>query len=230
MENKYISSEKINEIKINLESSNVLTFEVNSYIEVLLKEVEYFVKNSDYFNKIKNHIDINYSEKSINSELLFYGDITYHNYYFLHDLIYRLNDYYDKNTDLDNDNVEKGIRFIIKKIKTLEKYFDEYFKEPIFTNKSNIPEPELHDLSNNKPLEKIALLYELGIIDYLHKKDGKPHSVNSIAMVLSGITGIQPKTICSAINPLINTNSTSKGTPAKSTLTKAKAKIIELGF
>ena len=94
------------------------------------------------------------------------------------------------------------------------------------------PEPELepHDLSDSNISEKIALLYELGIIDYLHKKGGKPHTVNSIATVLSGITGIKAKTIQSAINPFINTVSTSKGTPAKSTLTKAKEKIIDLGF
>lgn len=109
--------------------------------------------------------------------------------------------------------------------------------EPIFTKYSDVktnqpqqPEPEPLDLSDSNISEKIALLYELGIIDYLHKKDGKPHTVNSIATVLSGITGIKAKTIQSAINPFINTVSTSKGTPAKSTLTKAKEKIIDLGF
>ena len=92
------------------------------------------------------------------------------------------------------------------------------------------PEPEPLDLSNSSIAEKIALLYESGIIDYLHKKDGKPHTVNSIASLLSGITGIDAKTIQSAINPFINTNSRSKGTPAESTLNKAKNKIIDLGF
>ena len=107
------------------------------------------------------------------------------------------------------------------------------FYERKFQSADILPEqlePEPLDLSDSSIAEKIALLYESGIIEFLHKKDGKPHTVNSIASLLSGITGVDPKTIQSAINPFINTHSTSKGTPAKSTLNKAKTKIIDLGF
>jgi hypothetical protein len=116
-----------------------------------------------------------------------------------------------------SDSTEKKFEFLTNKFKNLDTVPKESETEPL-------------DLSDSKTLEKIALLYELGIIDYLHNKDGKPHTVNSIATVLSGITGIKAKTIQSAINPFINTHSTSKGTPADSTLTKAKEKIIKLGF
>ncbi|HSD06963.1 hypothetical protein [Flavobacterium sp.] len=92
------------------------------------------------------------------------------------------------------------------------------------------PETELLDLSESKPIDKIAYLYESGIIDFLHKKDGRPHTVNSIATLLSAITGEKANTIQSAINPFINTLSSSKSKPAESTLNKAKAKIIDLGF
>lgn len=155
-------------------------------------------------------------------------------------------------TDLEKRILkEKGLQFLYKLNK--EKFFNsgfeggEFYKaweiilnnptvfEPIFTKNSEVEtnkpqQPEPLDLSDSKTTDKIAYLYESGIIDFLHKKDGRPHTVNSIASLLSAITGIKQNTIQSAINPFINTHSTSKSKPAESTLTKAKSKIIDLGF
>lgn len=124
------------------------------------------------------------------------------------------------------DEIDEAITGFKKQCKDIMKSLE----EKKVNTKTQQSEFETVDLSDSKPSEKIALLYELGIIDYLHKKDGKPHTVNSIATVLSGITGIKAKTIQSAINPFINTHSTSKGKPADSTLLKAKNKIVDLGF
>lgn len=103
--------------------------------------------------------------------------------------------------------------------------FEPIFKNK-FTNNSNEQESEPVDLSDKNVAGKIALLYELGIIDYLKNKDNKVHSVNSIASLLSGITGDKIKTIFPAINPLLNTESRSNGKPPESTLQKAREKII----
>lgn len=156
MEKEYILPERIKEIKINKETSNDINFEADNYIDVLKNEVEYFVLNADYLTKIKNHIDTSYSENCINPDLLFYGDIAYHNYDFLWDLQMVLNNYYDRNPDLDTKEVEKGIKYIIKKIKKLENVFNKYFKNPTFSIKTKTPEPKPLDLSDTSAVEKIT--------------------------------------------------------------------------
>ncbi len=62
----------------------------------------------------------------------------------------------------------------------------------------------LIDLSDTKTTEKIIYLYELGIFDFLLAKQPFRSSKNALASVLGAITGINPRTIQSYINPINN--------------------------
>lgn len=86
-------------------------------------------------------------------------------------------------------------------------------------------EPEPIDLSESTATEKIIYLHELGIIDFLRKKDPFNSSINRLASVLSAITGEKHGTIQSMINPMISTGVDQRKNPLNSM--KAKSKVIQ---
>jgi hypothetical protein len=75
---------------------------------------------------------------------------------------------------------------------------------------------ELIDLSNNSVVGKIIYLEKLGVIDYLRNKRPFNTSVNSIATVLSAITGAKATTIQPLLNPLLNKDVYNKNNPLNS--------------
>lgn len=135
----------------------------------------------------------------------------------------QVNERYGKNTYITITNFVNTAKkeMCINDIEFIESVF-----ECINFIKPRQTEDELLDLSDNKPLEKIALLHELGILKFLHLKDGKEHTINSIAILLSGITGVDVKTIQPAINSLIK-GTMSRGKPAEKSLQNARAKITD---
>lgn len=85
------------------------------------------------------------------------------------------------------------------------------------------------DLSDMSRAEKIIFLNELGIIQFLKEKYVFI-SNNSLASIISGITGMNQKTAQSYINPIINTMSKQNKSPynATSTVKKVMKKIEKL--
>jgi hypothetical protein len=70
------------------------------------------------------------------------------------------------------------------------------------------PREVILDLSDTNGKEKVIYLNELGIIDYLGDRFLRAKlSVNQIAALLSGITGVKQDTMQSYINPIINAES-----------------------
>jgi hypothetical protein len=115
-----------------------------------------------------------------------------------------------------------------RNIKSLQKW--------IVENKSNnlkVDEPAI-DLSGSYATEKIIYLHELGIIDFLRTKQPFNTSINSLATVLSAITGVKPETkhIQSMLNPIISKEAGQKNNPlnSKTTVSKVQSQLINIGF
>jgi hypothetical protein len=156
---------------------------------------------------------------------------------------------------------ENGIQFTIKILE--ENFFEsgfyggEFYKaweiilnnptvfEPIFErhikSKNKITEsepqqlePEAIDLSKTTATEKIIYLQKLGVIDFLRTKQPFNTSINSLATVISAITGVNPETkhIQSMLNPMISKEVGQKNNPlnSKNTVSKVEKQLINIGF
>jgi hypothetical protein len=90
------------------------------------------------------------------------------------------------------------------------------------------------DLSNTTATEKIIYLQKLGVIDFLRKKQPFNTSINSLAIILSAITGVNPETkhIQSMLNPIISKEAGQKNNPlnSKNAVLKVENQLINIGF
>lgn len=104
------------------------------------------------------------------------------------------------------------------------------------TRKSELePESTLSeplDLSDAKAVEKIIYLNELGIIDFLRTKTKAGISNNSLASILSGITGIKADTIKPSLNRLSSNDKLDIRHPYynEKTVAKVRTFLAKLGF
>lgn len=89
----------------------------------------------------------------------------------------------------------------------------------------------LADLSNTPNKEKIIYLSILGILDKL-KSENENISNNSIAKIISAITGIKASTCQSYINPILNKETKQDNNPINKpeNVEKVKLKLIDLGI
>ncbi len=104
------------------------------------------------------------------------------------------------------------------------------------TRKSELePESTLSeplDLSDAKAVEKIIYLNELEIIDFLRTKTKAGISNNSLASILSGITGIKADTIKPSLNRLSSNDKLDIRHPYynEKTVAKVRTFLAKLGF
>lgn len=91
--------------------------------------------------------------------------------------------------------------------------------------------PEI-DLSDANAVQKIIFLNELGVIDFLRAKQPFSTSVNSLATVLTAVTGEKLNTIQPYLNALLSKTGAENNNPYKtiSTVEKVKNQLINLGF
>jgi hypothetical protein len=75
-------------------------------------------------------------------------------------------------------------------------------------------------------------LEKLGIINFLRKTSPFNTSVNSLANVLSAVTGVKPGALQPMLNPMISTGVIQKNNPMKSinTVNVVENKLIQIGF
>jgi hypothetical protein len=132
---------------------------------------------------------------------------------------------------LSSDAVQE-VESVINK----QKKYTEYLQKWIIENKSNnlkVEEPEV-DLSDTTATEKIIYLHELGIINFLRTKQPFSTSINSLATVLSAITGVKPETrhIQSMLNPMFSKEAGQKNNPlnSKTTVAKVQKQLNDIGF
>ncbi len=91
---------------------------------------------------------------------------------------------------------------------------------------------EIIDLSIEKNTEKIILLHQLGIIDFLKNKEPFNTSVNKLATIISAITGIKTTTTQSYLNPMLNKDTDQKSNPLNTnkSFEKIRQKLLSIGY
>lgn len=109
--------------------------------------------------------------------------------------------------------------------------------EPIFNkayqeNKTITTEPEAIDLSDTTATEKIIYLHKLGIIDFLRDKKPFVNSINSLATILSAVTGEKSGTIQPMLNTMLSKNVGQKNNPLNSEKPEKKVtkQLNDIGF
>lgn len=90
----------------------------------------------------------------------------------------------------------------------------------------------LIDFSDSKGPEKIVMLNQLGILDFLKSKQPFIQSTNKLAEAISGFTGEKAGTIQSYINPMNNPTSSQKNNPMtkQNVVSKVNQKLISIGY
>jgi len=138
---------------------------------------------------------------------------------------------------------------ITRRIKNPQKVVDEFERKQAYfsftsilnflndklnkTDKKEVlPTTPLLDFSNSKGTEKIVMLQQLGILDFLQTQQPFSQSTNKLAEAISGFTGEQASTIQSYINPMNDSRNDQKNNPmAKPKLvSKVNQKLISLGY
>lgn len=91
---------------------------------------------------------------------------------------------------------------------------------------------ELIDLSDTSIVGKIIYLEKLGIIDYLRSQKPFNTSVNSIATVISAVTGAKATSIQPMLNPLLGKDVDSKNNPlnSKKNVYAIENILLNIGF
>lgn len=90
----------------------------------------------------------------------------------------------------------------------------------------------ISDLSESSPTEKIIYLQKLGVIDFLIKKQPFRSSINSLATILSSLTGEKSSTLQPMLNAMLSPNVCEKNNPlnSKKGLAKVEKTLIQIGF
>ena len=123
------------------------------------------------------------------------------------------------NTDYINAQKRKDYRIL--KLLGIE-------KEKQDTEKNEI----LLDYSDSTIINKIIILSKLGVIDFLRESNPFKSSTNSLATILSSITGAKTISIQPVLNPLISKETENKNHPFKSekTVKTVEQQLINLGY
>ena len=93
-------------------------------------------------------------------------------------------------------------------------------------------EENLFDYSDSTIIKKIIILSKLGVLEHLKKSTPLGISTNSLASILSSITGAKTVSIQPVLNPLINEDIENKNHPFKSekTVKSVEQQLVNLGF
>lgn len=182
------------------------------------------MENITYNQKLKYFINnVGGSEK----------DFLTHEIKKLKKLVFEIN---KKNTELINSE-EDDLITLNKKVKIATQKRE--LEDLIFDYKTKLdrfPKEETQnnyiDLSDSKGTEKIIMLNELGILDFLREKKPFNVSTNALASAISGLTGIEQKTVQSYINPIFSKDVNQKNNPlnSKKTVSKINQKLISIGY
>jgi hypothetical protein len=108
----------------------------------------------------------------------------------------------------------------------------EFLNEKISESQKKTKEPDTIDLSDTSTIEKIIYLHKLGVVSLLRSKRPFNTSVNSLATVLSAITGAGTSTIQSYLNPMLSINVDQNKNPLNSEkpVNKVQKQLNDIGF
>jgi|GEM_PF-2315842 len=96
-------------------------------------------------------------------------------------------------------------------------------------NQNKAQTNELEDWSNTKAVEKLIFLNELGILEILKMNIPFNTSTNSLAMILSAITGENSTTLQSSLSAM-NRNNKNDPYNSKKLVNKTKSKLAQLKY
>lgn len=93
-------------------------------------------------------------------------------------------------------------------------------------------EPIAIDLSDTKAIDKILYLHKIGVIDFLRGQQPFNTSVNSLASVLSAITGEKSGTLQPMLNPMLSKKVDDTNNPlnSKKAVERVEKQLINIGF
>lgn len=134
--------------------------------------------------------------------------------------------------EIKNENVSlESYENLKSESYTFEKILNKYLKE-IYQNQNIQSEPEAIDLSDTTATEKIIYLHKLGVIDFLRKQQPFQSSINSLATILSAVTGEKSGTIQSMLNAMLSKNVNDKNNPLNSRkpTNKVTQQLNQIGF
>jgi hypothetical protein len=149
-------------------------------------------------------------------------------------------------SDLINENLKKNIKYSLEKtgyyLKEKLKSLG-YIIEDRITDNGNVNSIAIKDASviklNNEPtidlsdsisIDKIRYLGLVGFFDYI--KDREPHlSINQVASLISGITGVFQQTIQPYINPILSSEVSQEKNPFlnKKKVAEITKQLINIG-
>ena len=200
----------------------------------------------DYLAKITNNFDTQRSQivlKDIEDfQFRFIGDSEYQSLF-----IYKVNGWrmpIKSREQIDKYEVETydydqmlspthgvGIRNIEKVISVLKNEMEK--KETESQQAPDVKEqPEIFlDYSDNTAAEKIVFLHELGILEFLMKKEPFNTSTNKLAEVVTAFTGIGLTTTQPYLNPIYSKQVDQKNNPlTEKNIKTVTEKLIKMGF
>ena len=127
-----------------------------------------------------------------------------------------------------NTHPEHSKQFNTEIVEFIEESIREAYSQMSDGNKEEV----LIDLSDSNAKEKVIMLHKLGIFDFLRGQEPFNLSKNLLASALSGITGVDLRTIQSYINPIGNPSVGQKNNPLKNekNVKKVSQTLINLGF
>jgi hypothetical protein len=138
-------------------------------------------------------------------------------------------------SETDNESVKKHylLQYLIieYKLESFESVLINFLEKIISENEISIEIPTI-DLSDTTATEKIIYLQKLGVIDFLRNQQPFSTSVNSLATILSGLTGEKSGTIQPMLNAMLGRNIDTKNNPLNSHKPTAKVEqqLLKIGF
>lgn len=134
--------------------------------------------------------------------------------------------------DVELNKLNENLAGKLCNVEALE--IEKYFNNIIFNeqeNKKDVETPAI-DLSDSTATEKIIYLNKLGVIDFLRNHQPFSNSVNSLATILSGLTGEKSGTIQPMLNAMLGKNIDTKNNPLNSPkpTNKVEQQLLKIGF
>ena len=170
-----------------------------------------------FFDKLENSAIYEFSDSyrytyysMLYSVPKYFGDVTTNRY------LKALQGHYERGgiTDCLLLNIDKILEEIDNKINT----------------QTEEPDTDPIDLSDTNTKTKLAILDELGILDYIREKQPFSTSTNAVASLFSAILGVKAGTLQPSLNAMINKETVQRNAPTEKHYTKARLKLTELGY
>lgn len=209
-----ISKQNLKSYFVGLADKKNIKFDAFFHIESISKSIDYIEETKRNFYSLSDKNGVIYLNSELKEIMNFFKTLK------------ELSDKYKIFNEIDNFLLFPEI--ISFKLNELINLNDSYLKKS--DEKEDLT--NILDLSNTKGTEKIIYLNELGILDFLREKQPFNMSVNSLATILSAITGEKTTTLQPYLNPLINKGIEQDKNPynSKKTVDKVKNLLINIGF